>query len=99
VLQVGGKYEHRSVLHSHDDLIGILGRELDHGWLDDPALITRVMKVATASADCCTLFARGRPISNRSTSRPFARRPDRASPPRGCRLSELGTVSVSFPYL
>src|SRR6266700_3841018 len=39
VLQVGRKYQHRSGLHSHDDLIGILGRELDDRWPDDPALI------------------------------------------------------------
>jgi hypothetical protein len=44
VLQVGGKYKHRSVLRSHDDLIGILGRELDDWWSDDPALM-RVVKV------------------------------------------------------
>ena len=45
MLQVGRKYEHRSVLHSHDDLVGILGRELDDRWPDDPGLIARVMEV------------------------------------------------------
>ena len=45
MLQIGRKYEHRSVLHSHDDLIGILGRELDDRWPDDPALSAWVMEV------------------------------------------------------
>ena len=45
VLQVGRKYEHCSVLHFHDDLIGILGRELDDQRPDDPTLIVRVMEV------------------------------------------------------
>ncbi len=50
MLQVGRKYEHRSVLHSHDDLIGILGRELDHRWPDDPALQARVVEVDDTSS-------------------------------------------------
>src|ERR1700676_614847 len=45
VLQVGRKYEHRSVLHSHDDLVGILSRELYDRWPDDPALNAWVMEV------------------------------------------------------
>src|ERR1700692_4270189 len=34
VLQVGRKYEHRAVLHSHDDLIGILSRELGNDRIE-----------------------------------------------------------------
>src|SRR5882762_8964612 len=45
MLQVRWKYEHRSVLHSHDDLVGILGRELDDRWPDDRGLIAWVMEV------------------------------------------------------
>src|SRR5260221_10977313 len=45
VLQVGRKYQHRSVLHSHDDLVGIFSCEFDDRQPDDPALITRVMEV------------------------------------------------------
>src|SRR5204862_1749 len=50
VLQVSRKYQHRSVLHSHDDLVGILGRELDDRGADDPGLIAPVMKVAGVRA-------------------------------------------------
>jgi len=45
MLQVGWKYQHRSVLHSHDNLIGVLGRELKDRWPDDPGLIARVVEV------------------------------------------------------
>ncbi len=45
MLQVGWKHEHRSILYSHDDMVGILGRELDDRWPDDPGLIARVMEV------------------------------------------------------
>ena len=45
MLQVGREYEHRSVLHSHDDLVGILGRELDYRWPEDPGLIARIVKI------------------------------------------------------
>ena len=45
MLQVGWEHEHRSVLHSDDGLVGILGRELDDRWPDNPGLIARVMEV------------------------------------------------------
>src|SRR5882724_1316419 len=45
MLQIGGKYQHCAVLDSHDDLVGILGCELDHRWPDDPGLIAWVMEV------------------------------------------------------
>jgi len=39
MLQVGWKYEYSPILHSHDDMVGILGRELDDRWPDDPGLM------------------------------------------------------------
>lgn len=43
--QEGRENQQRTVLHSHDDLVGVLGRELDDGWPEDPGLIPRVMEV------------------------------------------------------
>src|SRR5215467_13020202 len=50
MLQVGRKYQHRSVLHSNDSLVGIFGRELDGRWPDDAGLIARVMEIDGVSA-------------------------------------------------
>jgi len=45
MLQVGWKHEHCSILHSHDDVVGILGGELYDRRSDDPGLIARVVEV------------------------------------------------------
>src|SRR5260370_19216180 len=49
-LQVGRKYQHRAGLDSHDELMGILGGELDGGWPDDPAVQARVVEVDDTSS-------------------------------------------------